>query len=341
MSEAASDKPVTPERITQMAWGFAPPLMLQAGVDNQIFDFLNAGPKTIEQIASGTKTSKRGTRALVEGLAGLGLLIRTDDTFSLSPDTAAFLVSTKPGFLGGVLGHLTGQLLQTWSKLSKAVRTGKPVTAVNQQKSGAKFFRKFVEDLFNLNYAGAAALAENLAPALSSNGAVKILDIAAGSGVWGIAMAQKIPQSHITAVDWEKVTPITQKIAERHNLADRLTTIDGDLQKADFGKGYNVALLGHILHSEGEVRSRKLLKKVFKSLAPGGTIAIAEFVPDEGRAGPAYPLIFAINMLVHTDVGDTYTFSQMTGWLKEVGFENIRQIPVPGPSPILVAAKPG
>ena len=76
-------------------------------------------------------------------------------------------------------------------------------------------------------------------------------------------------------------------------------------------------------------------------LAPGGTIAIAEFVPDEGRTGPAYPLIFAVNMLVHTDVGDTYTFSQMTGWLTEAGFENARQIAVPGPSPILVATKPG
>jgi ubiquinone/menaquinone biosynthesis C-methylase UbiE len=341
MSDATPEKPVTPERITQMAWGFAPPLMLQAGVENGIFDFLDAGAKTIEEIAAGTKTSKRGVRALVEGLAGLGLLVRSEDKFSLAPDTGAFLVSTKPGFLGGVLGHLTGQLLETWMRLPKAVRTGKPVTAVNQQKKGAKFFRKFVEDLFNLNYASAAALAENLAPALSGNGMVKILDIAAGSGVWGIAMAQKIPESHITAVDWEKVTPITRKIATRHDLADRLTTIDGDLQKASFGKGHNIALLGHILHSEGESRSRKLLKKVFKSLAPGGTIAIAEFVPDEGRAGPAYPLIFAVNMLVHTDVGDTYTFSQMTGWLTEAGFENARQIAVPGPSPILVATKPG
>jgi ubiquinone/menaquinone biosynthesis C-methylase UbiE len=341
MAEETSEKPVTPERITQMAWGFAPPLMLQAGVENHVFDVLDAGPKTMEEIVAATKASKRGIKALVEGLAGLGLLVRTENTFSLAPDTAAFLVAAKPGFLGGVLGHLTGQLLETWMRLPKAVRTGKPVTAVNQQKPGAKFFRKFVEDLFNLNYAGASALAENLAPALSSNEAVKILDLAAGSGVWGIAMAQKIPQAHITAVDWEKVTPITRKIAKRHQLEDRLTTIEGDLQKADFGKGYNIALLGHILHSEGESRSRKLLKKVFKSLAPGGTIAIAEFVPDEGRAGPAYPLIFAVNMLVHTDVGDTYTFSQMTGWLTEAGFENARQIAVPGPSPILVATKPG
>ena len=252
---------------------------------------------------------------------------------------APFLVSTKPAFLGGMIEHLANQLLDNFRHLPEIIRTGKPASAVNTQKQGAEFFSKFVECLFNLNYAPACALGEELAKHLPA-GKINILDIAAGSGVWGIGVAQRFPQSHITAVDWPTVLPVTRRVAARHKLADRLKTIEGDIHDVDFGKGFNVATLGHILHSEGEKRSRHLLKKVYDALAPGGIIAIAEFVPNDDRTGPPYPLLFAVNMLVHTDDGDTYTFKQMTSWLEEIGFRQARQVELPHPSPILVAVKP-
>jgi hypothetical protein len=109
----------------------------------------------------------------------------------------------------------------------------------------------------------------------------------------------------------------------------------------DYGTGYEVATLGHILHSEGERRSRALLKKVSAAMAPGGTIAIAELIPDEDRTGPAQALIFAVNMLVHTDEGDTFTFGEMSAWLREAGFVDPRKLEVPGPFPLVLATKPG
>ena len=134
--------------------------------------------------------------------------------------------------------------------------------------------------------------------------------------------------------------PITRKIAGRFGVGGQFHTVDGDLLAADFGKGHRVATLGHILHSEGEARSRKLLKKVFDALAPGGTVAIAEFVPDDDRTGPPAPLIFAVNMLVNTDLGDTFTFREISGWLTDAGFQEARQLDAPSVSPPILATKP-
>jgi ubiquinone/menaquinone biosynthesis C-methylase UbiE len=333
--------PVSPQRLTELAWGFAPMLILHAALAHKIFDLLDAGPKTADELASATATSPRGIRALLESLVGLGVVRRKKDRFALAADTAMFMVSTKPGFLGGLVNHFAAQLLDNWRKLPEIVRTGKPATMVDHEDQGAEFFSKFVEDLFNLSFAASQSLADQLAKPLSRNNPLKILDIAAGSGVWSIPYAQRVPHAQITAVDFHQVLPVTRRVAGRFGVDSRLGSIEGDIQTADFGAGYHLATLGHILHSEGEAKSRRLLKKVYDALAPGGMIAIAEFIPNDDRNGPAYPLIFAVNMLVHTETGDTFSFKQMSGWLREIGFGKIRKVDVPAPSPIVVATKPG
>ena len=338
-----SGQPVTPERIMQMVWGFAPPLMIHAALQNGLIDELSRGPKTIGELTAKCGVSQRGATAVIEGLLGLGLIVRDGDRFSLSPDTAAFLVAGKPGYLGGLLRHLLGLMEQNWVKLPEVVKTGKPPASVNEQTEGTEFFSDFVEDLFHMNYPAAKALAETLAASGSpaKSGAIRVLDLAAGSGVWGIGAAHVFPNAQITALDWPGVTQVTRKVAAKNNVGDRLRTIDGDIQKTEFGGPYDLVTLGHILHSEGEAASRKLLKKVFAALKPGGKVAIAEFVVNDDRNGPPLGLIFAVNMLLHTESGSTFSFGQMTAWLTEIGFVSPQQIPVPGPSPILVATKPG
>lgn len=123
-------------------------------------------------------------------------------------------------------------------------------------------------------------------------------------------------------------------------MADRFIFAPGDLLEADFGAEHQIATLGHILHSEGEQRSRALLKKTFAALAPGGTIAIAEFLVNEDRTGPVGGLIFAVNMLVNTSTGNTYSFEEIGGWLREAGFIDVRQMDAPGPSPLILADRP-
>ena len=331
---------VTPERLMQMAWGYAPPLIIEAAIRTGVFDRLDSGAKTVEEVAASTGASVRGLRAIMNALVGFDLLRKeAGDRYALTPESEAFLVSTKHTFVGGFISHTSTQVLPPWLALTERVRTGDTGIGANREQVGTEFFQKFVEDLFPLSYPVTQMLATEL-QIDHATAPVRVLDLAAGSGVWGIGLAQRSPQVRVTAVDWSGVIDITRKMAARFGAAGRFTFVAGDLESADFGTGHNIATLGHILHSEGETRSRALLKKTFAALAPGGTIAIQEFLVNDTRTGPPVALIFAVNMLVATDEGDTWSFNQIAGWLKEAGFENPRTLDSPGPSPLILATRP-
>ncbi|HEY7314276.1 MAG TPA: methyltransferase [Gemmataceae bacterium] len=332
---------VTPERIMQFMWGYAPPLILEAAVRHRLFDVLDKGPRTVEQLHAETGASVRGLRAVLNTLVGLELLARDGQgRYALTPESATYLVRGKPDYRGGLLMHTSSQLLPKWMQLTEIVRTGKPAGSVNREGEGAAFFKKFVEDLFPFHHTTARMLADVL-KLTESKKPVRVLDLAAGSGVWGVGLAQKSPQVRVTAVDWPGVIPVTRRVAERQGVADRFQYIAGDLHEADFGNGHDIAIFGHILHSEGEARSRRLLQKTFAALAPGGTTVVAEFLVNDERSGPPAGLIFAVNMLVNTDHGDAFSFEEIHRWLEEAGFREARTVECPGPSPLILAVKPG
>ena len=329
--------PVTPERIMQFAWGYVPPLVLEAAVRHRVFDVLDGGPKTLAQVQKETGASERGLAAVMHALVGMNFLAKDKQgLFSLMPESSTFLVSTKPGFQGGLLRHGSEQLIPKWLHLNKIVETGRPATSVNLEEAGGDFFQQFVVDIFPLSYPAAQTLSRHL----NADAVVRVLDLAAGSGVWSIALAQGSEKATVTVVDWPEVIPVTRKTVGKFGLAERYSFIPGDLLQVDFGSGHTVATLGHILHSEGRDRSRELLKKTFQAIAPGGTIAIAEFLVNADRTGPLNGLFFAVNMLVNTDTGDTYSFEEISSWLKEAGFVNPRTLDAPGPSPLILATKP-
>jgi SAM-dependent methyltransferase len=340
MKSHESKKPVMPERIMQFMWGYAPPLILEAAVRHRIFDVLDTGPRTIEQIQAETGASLRGLRAVLNTLVGLELLRREEQgRYALTPVSAMYLVRGKPDYLGGMLLHTSSQLLPNWMQLNEIVRTGKPAVRVNREDEGAAFFQQFVEALFPFGHAAAQALAGALGVAEATK-PVRVLDLAAGSGVWGILLAQKSPHVRVTAVDWPAVLEVTRRVAQREGVTERFQFVGGDLHQADFGSGHDIATLGHILHSEGAARSRRLLQKAFAALAPGGTAVIAEFLVHDDRTGPPQGLIFGVNMLVNTDEGDVFSFEEIRRWLEEAGFRDVRTIECPGPSPLILATKP-
>jgi precorrin-6B methylase 2 len=330
---------VTPERILEYSWGFAPTLIIDAAVRNRIFDALAGRPLTLDEMARATGASRRGLAAIVDALVGLKLASRDDGgRYGLTAESAAFLVSGRPGFLGGVFEHFSTQVLPNWLRLADTVRDGTPVHANATTADSSEYFSRFVEALFPLSYPSARALAVALDVAHATQ-AVSVLDLGAGSGVWGIAMAEASPQVRVRAVDLPDVLTVTRRIAGRFGVDERLTTVAGDLHEADFGTGHQVAILGHILHSEGPERSRALLGRVHAALAPGGTVAVAEFLVDNDRRGPERGLVFAVNMLVHTEAGGTYSFEEIADWLVEVGFTEPRRLAVPGPAPLVLATR--
>ena len=330
---------LTPQRIMQFAWGYTATLIIDAALHFQFFERLKQQPRTASELAADAKISPRGARILLNALAGLELVAREGERCKLTPESEMFLVPGSPSFHGAFFRHTTEQLLPKWMQLREVVRTGRPAMSVNSEGDGTAFFAEFVEALFTLSYPAARALGEHLKLA-QAPGKVSVLDLAAGSGVWGIGLAHAAPQVHISAVDWPGVLDTTRRVAQQHKVADRLTTIPGDLMEADFGDGHQVAALGHILHSEGVERSQQLLQKTFHALAPGGVIAIMEFLPNDERTGPPLPLIFGVNMLVNTDQGDTFTFAEISAWLRAAGFENPRLLEVPAVSPLILASRP-
>jgi hypothetical protein len=215
--------PVTPERIMQFAWGYVPTLVLEAAIRNRVFDVLDSGPMTVPEVATATGASIRGLTAIMNVLVGLNFLAKdAHEAYSLTPESAAFLVSTKPSFQGGVLRHASSQLIPKWLGINEVVATGKPAHSVNQEGDGSEFFKEFVVDIFPMSYPSAQALAKSL----NLDGQpTSVLDLAAGSGVWGIALAQSSPQVRVTAVDWPDVIPTTQKTVARFNLADRFSYV--------------------------------------------------------------------------------------------------------------------
>ncbi len=323
----------------RLAWGFGPPLVLEAALNYRVFDLLDQAPQTVTELSAQSGASVRGLTAILNALAGLEFLKKEGDRYALTPESAAFLVSTQPAYHGGYFQHTLRQILPNWLRLTESVGTGRPAVAANHQREGQQFFAEFVEGLFPMSYRAAQVLGEHL-DIRKATSPISVLDIGAGSGVWGIALAHQSPHVTVRAVDWPAVLDITRNVAQRQGVGGRLHTVAGDLLEADFGTGHAVATIGHILHSEGRDRSRQLLRKTFAALAPGGTVIISEFMPNDDRTGPPTPLIFAVNMLVHTEVGDTFTFAEIAQWLREAGFIKPRTLEAPAPSPLVLATRP-
>jgi ubiquinone/menaquinone biosynthesis C-methylase UbiE len=333
-------KQVTPERLMELSFAYAPPLVISAGVSNKVFDSLEDGAKTAKQVAEETGASARALRVLMNALVGLDLLKKKrQGKYSLTPESAAFLLSNKPGTHAGFFGTIAPQLISRWLRLSDIVREGRPAVAVNQETEGTEFFSQLVENIIPMSYPPAQKLGNHLKLARTRN-EIRVLDLAAGSGIWGIALAQKSPRVRVTAVDWAGMIPTTKRITRNFGVADRFQFIEGDLLEANFGNGYDIAILGHILHSEGEERSRELLKKTFRALKSGGIIAIAEWLVNDERTEPLPSLMFAVQMLVNTEKGDTFSFNEIKSWLEEAGFKKARKLEAPGPSPLILATKP-
>ena len=336
---ASSNPVVRPDRIMEMIWGYAPPIILGTAIQCRVFDLLDAGPKTVEELAQASGNSARGLRSIMNALVGFNFLAKdSGGRYSLTPESAAFLVSSKPGYLGKFAEFSGLKMIHTWLPLPEIVKTGKPNAAINQQDTGESFFQDLVEPIFAMSYP-ATQLAGQALGLANATSPIKVLDIGAGSGVWGIGLAQQSPQVSATAQDLQGVLDVTKRMVDRFKLADRFSYLAGDFHTLDFGTGYNLATLGHILHMLSVDECRQLLKKAANALAPKGTVVISEFLVNDDRTGPPMGLIFAVNMLAHTESGDTYSFEQISGWLKEAGLVNPRKIEPGGPVGLVLADK--
>jgi ubiquinone/menaquinone biosynthesis C-methylase UbiE len=311
---------------------------LAAGVELDVFARISKGKRTAKDIADAAGASPRGMTYLLDALTAIGYLRKSGGRYALQPVSTAFLVPGKKPYVGD-MAEAFSLTSNAWEKLPESVRTGHAAEAVNVTERGKEFFPKLVASIFPGNFA-ASTVAVSRFPEKERRKIHKILDVAAGSGAWSLAFAQAIPEARVTSLDLPEMTPITREFAEKFGVAAKYEYLEGDLREVDFGRdAYDLVILGHIVHSEGESHGKRLLRKSYEALRPGGKLFIAEYVPNDARTGPAMPLLFGLNMLVQTQEGNVFTLREYRTWLKAAAFRNVTTIPVPPPSTVILATK--
>jgi ubiquinone/menaquinone biosynthesis C-methylase UbiE len=338
MSLAASPH-LTPEQLMQFMWGFAPPLMLEAALKNRVFEVLSEGPKTLEELSIATDASVRGLGTICNALISFELLTKDHkERYLLTPLSAGLLTRDKHEDQGGLLRHISEQMLPKWLQMNENVRIGRPALAEEQTGEDSTFFEQFVEDLFPLSYQAACTLVQSLR-LHEPQAPVRVLDLATGSSVWSVTLAEASSCVQATVIDWAGVLPVTKRIIAQRGLSRRFTFIEGDVLAAPYGHGYDIATLGHILHGGSRTRSRVIIEKTFRALAPGGTITISE-MSNANYIDTSQRAIMAENRIHGAKPGDAYTFSEISVWLKQAGFGEPRVLTSPIHPSLILSTKP-
>jgi ubiquinone/menaquinone biosynthesis C-methylase UbiE len=328
---------MTPLTILQVQMSFMPARTLIASVQLGLFSALEKGPASAAEVAARAGVSRRGARIVLDALASLGLVEKRGETYANTPAASRWLVRESPEYIGHVM-EVEGPW-KAWSELAAVVRTGKPARPIEHRDHAEEFFPHLVRGLHVVNREPAARAAAWLVASAGRRG-LRVLDVAAGSGVWGIALAEADREARVTAHDFPRLLDVTREYATRHGVADRFDYLAGDLKKVDFGEArYDVAILGNIVHSEGEASARDLFRRIFRALRGGGRMAIVDMIPDETRTAPPFPVMFAVNMLVATEEGDTYTLEQYREWIAEAGFARTETADIASHSPLVVGVK--
>jgi SAM-dependent methyltransferase len=332
----------TPVEIFRIIQSYQHSFILKAAVDLGVFTAIAKGSATAKEIAVACGASVRGTRILCDALTVDQLLAKSGDHYSLTPDAAFFLDSRSPAYLGNALKFMLHPvMLENMERLSEAVKLGGTPLNGSCLAPDDPIWVDFARGMAPLMVPAAQAIAQQLQPALAKRTSVKVLDIAAGHGTFGITVAQYASNAHIYAVDWKNVLEVASENATARGVADRYHTIVGSAFEVDYGKDYDAVLVTNFLHHFDPTDNVVLLKKVHAALRPGGQLVILEFVPNSDRVSPPVPALFSVTMLSDTPAGDAYTFAELSEMCRNAGFEGARLVPLSHlPQSLVIAQRP-
>lgn len=313
---------------------------LKAAIELDVFTAIGEGATGPAALGIRCQASPRGMRFLCDYLVIIGFLTKTGQQYGLTPDSAIFLDRHSPGYVGTAASFLTSQELMEASKdLAGVVRKGGSLLAgQGTVEPDNPVWVEFARSMGPLQIPPAEAIAEILKADAGEKW--KVLDIAAGHGMFGIALAKHNPNAQIYALDWARVLDVASENAALAGVAARHHRIPGNAFEVDFGAGYDIVLLTNILHHFDPVMIELLLRKVRASLAPNGRTVTVEFVPNEDRVSPPRVASFALIMLATTPDGDAYTFSEFTEMFRDAGFSSNEKLSLPGlPQSVIISRR--
>ena len=302
---------------------------MKAAIELEVFTAIGEGKKTAAEIAKRCGAAERGIRILCDFLTIMGFLTKIEESYSLTADSAMFLDKKSPAYMGGATKFMLSPMLTAGYKdFTAAVRKGG--IAASEEGTIAPdnpIWVDFAHAMGPLMALPAELMARLADPEAKQK--LKILDIAAGHGLFGIAFARNNPNLEVVALDWANVLEVAKENAARAGVADRYSTIPGSAFDVAFGEGYDIVLLTNFLHHFDPPTNETLLRKVHAALKPGGRAVTLEFIPNEDRISPPESASFAVMMLGSTPAGDAYTFSELEKMMTAAGFGKSEFHPLP------------
>ena len=294
---------------------------LRAAIELDVFTAVADGATTAEALSGKCKASERGMRILCDYLTVEGFLQKAGSEYSLPQESALFLNRKSPAFIGAMIFFLTHPAqLARFNDLTNAVRNGGTTDAA-EIETDHPMWTEFAHSMAAMMFMPSQEIAGLLGAAHGETW--KVLDVAAGHGIFGISVAQKNPNASIVALDWPHVVAVARENAAKMGVAARHSTIEGDAMTVNWGEGYDVVLLTNFLHHFDRAACEQILRKAHAALKPGGRVAILEFVPNEDRVSPPYPASFPLVMLANTPAGDAYTLPELTAMAGAAGLSGI------------------
>jgi SAM-dependent methyltransferase len=332
----------TPERIFNIFTAFQNTAALKAGIELDVFSAIGQGANTPALLGKKCNAAERGVRILCDYLTIMGLLTKEQDRYALTQESAVFLDRKSPACLASMTGFLAGPWHQkNFDLLAEAVRKGGTAgDEGDNTKPKNEVWVAFAKSMAPLTIPAAMFIAQLVGA--NEGKPCKVLDIAAGHGMYGITIAKQNPQAQIVALDWPAVLEVAKGNAQAAGVGSRYKTRTGSAFDADLGEGYDNVLLTNIFHHFDKPTCEKLMRRVHAALKPGGKAVTLDFVPNDDRVTPPTAAAFSLVMLASTDVGDTYTFAEYEKMFRNAGFAKSALHPVPDtPQQVIVSEKAG
>ena len=319
-SDGAPPSP-EPLMLMQMIQGLQVAGILKGAVELGVFDQIAAGRGDAASIATATGADQRATRILLDALAALGLLTAGPD-YGLAPAADAFLVRKRPTYIGGATDIFTGTWAwENYGRIAEIVRNGGTIMHEDAETPGLEFWTTFAGSSSGIATPQGHGLADVLAPWTREQGELAVLDIACGSGLYGLAIASTHPAARLTLLDWGNVLATARGNVASFGLEDRTDYIDGDAFETDLGGPYDLIIASHFFHHFSAARCRQALRRFAAALKPGGRIAINEFTATaENPADDPFPALFSVVMLAWTREGSSHAVADYARWLADCGF---------------------
>ncbi len=333
---AAMDKGqmTTPDELLKRTAAFRQSRIILTAFELGVFTALASRKRTSVDVAKALRVDERGLDRLMNALCALGLLRKRGQRFSNTPFSEHYLIKGKPGYLGGLV-H-TANLWNSWTTLTKAVSHGGTVLH-RQARKGSE--RKRVQGFIAAMHQRAFAQASATVRLLDLSAVQKTLDVGGGSGAFSMALVRAKNDIQATVFDLPDVIPLTRSYVRGSGLSRQFTFQAGNFQKDEFDKDYDLILLSAIIHMNSVADNKRLFKKCTRALNLRGQLVVQDYIMNDDRTRPAAGAFFALNMLVGTDAGDTYTEKEVRSWMKAAGLSRVRRIDTPYDSSLMIGRK--